>query len=167
MQPDDVDKLLRTIYPPTTGQIILRMLAENAGQVVGLEQLAVAVDGDTPAVWEYANTTTWQTAVSSLIVKLRRKMHKAGVQADIEAVPRQGYRLVERKARRPFERADRERWRETVLRRYDALMAEQPGLSVRQAQITLSKNARRAIPYSTLKKWLKEQRQAEAQQNAA
>ena len=45
----DADTLVKTIFKPTTGEAILALLARRAGQIVTLEDMAVAAYGDTAA----------------------------------------------------------------------------------------------------------------------
>ena len=157
----DVDELVKKVYPPTTGEAVLAVLARNAGHAVSLEDLAIAAYGDTPEVWQYSHTDDWQWNAGSCIRKLRRRLCAVGLEVDIEAVRCQGYRLVERKARARPTRADMKQWQVSVLKRYDALLAEQPGLSTRQARDILAPTLRRRLPHGTLKNWLRKRKIAE------
>lgn len=154
----DVDALVKTIYPPTTGQAVLTLLAQRAGKVVSLEDLAIAAYGNTPTTWQYATTHDWQWNLAGRIRKLRKKLFTAGLDVDIEAVRRQGYKLVQRKPRRRPTRADMHKRSAAILKRYDALLAEQPGLTVRQAHSILVSDMRHKPPYNTLKNWLYQRR---------
>ena len=154
----DVDKLIETIYPPSTGEAVLRLLASRAGKVVSLEDLAIAAYGNTPTTWQYATTHDWQWNLAGRIRKLRKKLFTAGLDVDIEVVRCQGYKLVQRKPRRRLTRADMRKRSQAVLKRYDALMAEQPSLTIRQAHSILASDMRHKPPYNTLKNWLHQRR---------
>ena len=154
----DVDKLIETIYPPSTGQAVLTLLAQRAGKVVSLEDLAIAAYGNTPTTWQYASSVEWRMAAKERVCDLRRAFIEHGLSVDIEAVRCQGYKLVQRKPRRRLTRADMHKRSAAVLKRYDALLAEQPGLTVRQAHSILVSDMRHKPLYKTLKKWLRQRR---------
>ena len=154
----DVDALIKTVYPPTTGEAILTLLARRVGQVVNLEDMAIAAFGDKPTTWQYASSVEWHMAAKERVCDLRRAFIEHGLNVDIEAVRRQGYKLVQRKPRRRPTRADMHKRSAAILKRYDALMAEQPGLTVRQAHSILASDMRHKPPYNTLKNWLYQRR---------
>jgi len=160
MDTNALNQLLQRVYPPSMGEAILTLLATRAGQVVSLEEMAIAAYGDRPDVWEYSNLDSWAWNVGSCISKIRRRLYRLGERVDIEAVRGRGYKLVERKARRRLTRADMQKRKEAVLKQYDALMAEYPQLSIRQARDRLAPTLRHSLPHGTLKTWLR-QRQPE------
>ena len=154
----DVDALVKTVYPPTTGEAILTLLARRVGQVVSLEDMAIAAYGDKPTTWQYASSQEWHMAAKERVCDLRRAFIEHGLNVDIEAVRRQGYKLVVRKPRRRPTRADMHKRSAAVLKRYDALLAEQPSLTIRQAHSILVSDMRHKPPYNTLKNWLYQRR---------
>lgn len=154
----DVDALVRQVYPPTIAQSLLALLAQNVGEVVNPEQMAVAVFGDTPAVWSYANSQAWHAAAKQHIHKIRRRLCRMSAEVDIETVPQQGYRLVQRKAPKRGPRAEMQKRRETVQRRYDALIAEQPDLKVEAAWRVIAPKLRHTLPLNTFKNWVARRR---------
>ena len=154
----DVDALIKTVYPPTTGEAILTLLARRVGQVVNLEDMAIAAFGDKPTTWQYASSVEWHMAAKERVCDLRRAFVRHGLNVDIEAVRRQGYKLVVRKPRPRPTRADMHKRSQAMLKRYDALLAEQPGLTVRQAHSILVSGMRHKPPYNTLKNWLYQRR---------
>ena len=152
----DIDKLIEKVYPPSSGPLVLRRLAVDEGHVVGLEELSAAAHGNTPGVWEYANSRECARAISSLVVEIRRRLRQTDLDLDVEAVRKRGYRLVKRKPRRQVTRAETERWRNSIMTRYAALMAEQPDLSISAARDILDAKSRRKLHYWTLYKWVKQ-----------
>ena len=154
----DVDALIKTVYPPTTGEAILTLLARRVGQVVNLEDMAIAAHGDKPTTWQYASSVEWQMAAKERVCDLRRAFVRHGLNVDIEAVRRQGYKLVVRKPRPRPTRADMHKRSQAMLRRYDALIAEQPGITMRQAHSILVSDMRHKPPYNTFKNWLRQRR---------
>ena len=158
----DVDELVRTVYPPSSGPLVLRRLAVDADKVVGLEELAIAAHGDNPDVWDYANSRECARAISCLVVDIRRRLRQANLDLDVEAVRSRGYRLVTRKPRRQVTRAETVRWRDGIMARYAALMAEQPDLSISAARDILAAKSRRKLHYWTLYKWVKQAEQRSA-----
>ena len=156
MDVEAVNKLVRTLYPPTTGQAILELLASRAGQVVGLEDMAIAAFGETRETLEYANSRNWQRAVFSRVRELRALLREKGATVDIETVRGRGYKLVARKPRLRPSRADTERWARRVLAQYDALRAEQPEMSLYKAHAVLAAKSRRPLYWQTFRRWLKQ-----------
>lgn len=157
MDAQEVIELVDKVYPPSSGPLVLRRLAVDEEKVVGLEELAVAAHGNKPDVWEYANSRECARAISSLVVEIRRRLRQTDLDRDIEAVRGRGYRLVKRKPRRQVTRAETKRWRNNIMTRYAALVAEQPGLSLSAARDILDAKSRRKLHYWTLYKWVKSQ----------
>ena len=154
----EIDTLVKTIYPPSTGEAILTLLASRAGKVVSLEDLAIAAYGNTPTTWQYASSQEWRMAAKERVCDLRRAFIEHGLNVDIEAVRCQGYKLVQRKPRPRLTRADMHKRSQSMLKRYDALLAEQPSLTVRQAHSILASDMRYKPPYNTFKNWLYQRR---------
>ena len=156
------DELVRRVFPPTTGEAVLGLLARRVGAVVSLEDMAVAAHGDTPDVWQYGSSTAWYNTARSHVGLLRRRLAAAGLSLDIETVFGQGYRLVERAPRHRLTPAEIAQWRDKCLAEYDRLMARSPTLTRTAACDLITKKYRRKLYPTTLAAWLHQRRQREA-----
>ena len=150
----DADTLVKTIYPPTTGEAILALLASRVGEIVTLEDMAVAAYGDTPEVWQTAGREAWYNTARSHISLMRKRLLATNLDLDIETVIGAGYRLVQRKPRRRMSDAETAAWRAKVLAEYARLTAKSPDLSLNAACEILTKKYRRKVYVATLGEWL-------------
>lgn len=155
----NADTLVRAVYPPTTGEAILGLLARRVGETVTLEEMAVAAHGDTPQVWQYGATEAWYNTARSHVGMLRKRLASAGLELDIETVFGAGYRLVERKPRRRMTPAEIAQWREKCLAEYDRLMSASPGLTLTAACQLITKKYRRKLYWTTMATWLAKRRE--------
>ena len=150
----DVDHIVTTVFPPTTGEAMLALLVRRVGQIVTLEDMAVAAYGDTPEVWQFGSTETWHRTARSHIGMLRKRLLATGLDLDIETVIGAGYRLVQRKPRRRMSRAELDAWREKCLAEHRRLTTETPDLTLTAACLLITKKYRRRLYWSTLADWL-------------
>lgn len=152
----DIEEFVREVFPPSTGENILRLLAKRAGQLVSLEDMAIAAYGDNPLTWRYASSEAWYSTVQSHMSSLRRRFRDARLDVDIETVHNQGYRLVERTPRRRWGKTELRCWRVKMLTRYDEVRQAHPDLSLVAICAVLNAKSRRKLPYKTLHHWLRQ-----------
>lgn len=150
----DVDELVKKVFPRTTGEAILELLARRVGEIVTLEDMAVAAFGDTPDVWSYASSGEWHNTARSHIGTMRKRLLGAGLDLDIETVIGAGYRMHQRPPRRRMTPAETAEWRGKVLAEYARLTAKSPDLSLNAICELISKKYRRKLYTATLGEWL-------------
>lgn len=150
----DVDALVKQIYPRTTGEAILELLARRVGEIITLEDMAIAAYGDTPEVWQTASSEAWHNTARSHVGMLRKRLLAARVDLDIETVIGAGYRLHQRPPRRRMTPAETAEWRGKVLADYARLTAKNPDLSLNAICEILTKKYRRRLYTATLCNWL-------------
>ena len=92
----DVDELVRTLYPPSRAEAILRLMLERLGEVVTYEDMAAAVFVDDPGLAHYDSTQAWGDAARHLVSDIRQRLHEADAAYEVDTVIRRGYRLVKR-----------------------------------------------------------------------
>lgn len=159
MPPPQPDELVRRVFPRTTGEAVLALLAHRLGQVVSLEDMAVAAHGDSPDVWQYGSSAAWYNTARSHVGMLRKRLAAAGLDLDIETVFGQGYRLVARKPRHRLTPAEIAQWRLKCLAEYDRLTANAPGLAMTAMCQLITRKYRRKLYCTTLAAWLAQRRQ--------
>ena len=96
----DVDELVRTLYPPSRAEAILRLMLERLGEVVTYEDMAAAVFVDDPGLAHYDSTQAWGDAARHLVSDIRQRLHEADAPYEVDTIIRRGYRLVNRRAPR-------------------------------------------------------------------
>lgn len=154
MTPLTPDEVVRHIFPRTTGEAILGLFVQRTGEIVTLEDMAVAAYGDTPDVWQFGASEAWGRTARSHIGALRKRLLASGLALDIETVIGAGYRLVARQPRRRMSVTDIAAWREKCLAEYHRLAETTPDLTLTAACLLITKKYRRRLYWSTLADWL-------------
>lgn len=90
----DLDSLVRQVFPPSRSEAIFILMLGRPGEVVSVEDMAVAAYGDSPGVWQYASSREWGDAARHHIGEIRERIQTARAPVHIENVFRRGYRLV-------------------------------------------------------------------------
>ena len=96
----DVDELVKKVYPPSKAEAIFRLMLEQLGEVVTLEDMAAAVFTDEPGLAHYDSTQAWGDAARHLVSDIRQRLQEANAPYEVETIIRRGYRLVNQRAPR-------------------------------------------------------------------